>query len=148
MAHKRVAGLSKLIRALQNAVIKAQDLVRNQHLSTIQQHVNDDGSVKTIKLQVPVPGTEGAVREITVPTLALMPTSGIKLEKLKMTFDVELSGLDEHECDDDECKHEMAIEMRRGLFSRNTKAQVELVFKGDDAPEGFLKLNDELEKFL
>lgn len=146
MAHKRVAGLSKLIRALQNAVIKAQDLVRNQHLDTLKQHIDEDGKVRTVKLQVPVPDSNG-YREIEVPTLTLMPTSGIRLEKLKMTFDVELSGLDEHECDGD-CDHEMSIEMRRGLFSRNTKAQVELVFRGADAPEGFLKLNDELEKFL
>lgn len=147
MAHKRVTGLSKLIRALQNAVIKAQDLVRNQHLNTLRQHIDDDGKVKTLELQVPVPGDEGAFRKITVPTLALMPASGIKLEKMKMEFDVEIGGLDEHECDDD-CDHEMSIEMRRGMFSRNTKAKVELVFKGTEAPEGFLKLNDELEKFL
>jgi len=148
MAHKRVTGLSKLIRALQNAVIKAQELVRNQHLDTIKQHIDEDGKVKTLKLQVPVPGGDGAMREIEVPMLALMPASGIRLDKMRMEFDVEIGGLDEHECDDDECKHEMSIEMRRGMFSRNTKAKVELIFKGDKAPEGYLKLNDELEKFL
>lgn len=148
MAHKRVAGLSKLIRAVQNAVIKAQELVRNQHLDTLKQHIDESGKVKTVKLQVPVPGTEGAYRQIEVPTLTLMPTGGVKLDKLKMEFEVELGGLD-HDCEgDEECNHDMSIEMRRGLFSRNTKAKVQLVFTGADAPEGFLKVNDELEKFL
>ena len=147
MSHKRVTGLSKLIRALQNAVIKAQDLVRTQHLETLKNHLNEDGTAKTVKVLVPVPEAgEGAHREINVPELTLMPTGGLKIDKLKMAFDVELSGLDHDE--DDDCGHEMSIEMRRGLFSRSTTARVELTFKGEDAPEGYMKLNDELEKFL
>ena len=42
----------------------------------------------------------------------------------------------------------MNIEMSRGLFSRSTKAKCEVTFKGDDAPEGYMKINDELMKFL
>jgi len=148
MAHKRTAGFSKLVRALQNAVIKAQELVRNQHLDTVQKYLDKEGNVEIIKMRVPVPDSNGGYREIQVPKLALMPTSGIKLDKLKMEFDVELSGLD-HDCEDgDECNHEMTISMSRGLFGRSTRAKCEITFKGDDAPEGYMKINDELMKFL
>lgn len=151
MAHKRSTGLSTLIRALQNAVIKAQELIRHQHLNTVQQYIDADGNVETLKMRVPVPPDSnsgaGGYREIEVPKLALMPPSSIKLEKLKMAFDVELSGLEHDECDD-HCNHEMNITMSRGLFSRSTKAKCEITFKGDEAPEGILKINDELMKFL
>jgi len=144
MAHKTTTGLTKLIQALQNAVVKAQGLLRNQHLDVLNDYIDDDGNPEVVKMKLPVPD-QGGYREVEVPKLALVPPTGLKIDKLKMEFDVEIGGMDEA---DDDHGHEMSIRMSRGLFSRSTKAKCQITFTGDEAPEGLLKIQDELQKFM
>lgn len=144
--HRSATGLGKLIKGIQNAVIKAQELMRKQHLNQMAEYVDEGGNPICIDVKIPVPGPDGLqMRDTKVPKMVLAPPSALKLEKLSMEFDVTIQGLSEdHDCED----HEVHIQMSRGLFGRSTKAKCKVVFTGDDPPEGFMRLNDELLKFL
>jgi len=143
MAEKqKVTGLSKLIKGVQDAVLKAQHLMKNQHLAHLREYIDEEGNLQTVKVRLPDPVKPGQMNEIEVPKMALAPPAGLKLEKLKMTFEVHLDNLE----DEGDGDHEVHVRMGGGLFRRGTKAKCELVFTGDDAPEGLMHLNDELVK--
>lgn len=143
---KKVTGLSRLIKGVQDAVIKAQHMMKQQHLAHMSEFVDAEGNLEVIKIKMPSSVSGGETREISVPTMALAQTSGLKIEKMKMSFDVRLDNIEEGDDGDDE--HEIHVRVERGLFGRGCKAKCEIEFRGDDAPEGLMRINDEIIKIL
>lgn len=139
---KKVTGFSKLIKGVQDAVLKAQHLMKNQHLAHLKEFVDDDGNLQTVKVKIPDPADPTKTNLVNVPKMALAPPAGLRLEKMKIAFEVRIDNLEA----EDDGEHEIHVRMGGGLFNRGTKAKCEITFRGDDAPEGLMHLNDELVK--
>lgn len=75
-----------------------------------------------------------------IPLFALVKHHSLGMDTLSVEFDVELRGLDATDSD------ELMAAMPRGLLSRHRNAKVCITFKGGDAHEGVMLLNDKILK--
>ena len=95
---------------------------------------------KTVRMTLPhVDQGQVTQQPYDLPLFALVRHHALSMDTLKVEFDVELRGLDN--TDD-----ALMAAMPKGFLSRTPTAKVSITFKGGDAHEGVMLLNDKILK--
>lgn len=95
---------------------------------------------KTIRMTLPhVDKGQVTQQPYDLPLFALVRHHALSMDTLKVEFDVELRGLDKSD-------DALMAAMPKGFLSRNPTAKVSIAFKGGDAHEGVMLLNDKILK--
>ena len=138
--------LDHLTKALFDAVCQAQSLAENQHIQALQKYVNEDGTPKCLELVI-------SGKKVNIPLITLAPTSSIKIKELTMELKVKLNNFGKrksgvqggiYEGDD---AGAISVDLGSSIIpTRNTYADLKIVFEGTDPPEGLVRLNNNLIK--
>lgn len=140
--------LDTLLRAIHNAVIRAQEITEEQHILQLDKYFDEEGKPIVQELELPsmnpdaAPGTSAIVK---VPLLSLIPPTAIKIKELKVDFNTSL-GLFQDEAAEGVIAADMA--MRNTGNPDDGRAHVEITFVGTDPAESFLRINDHLIKSI
>lgn len=162
-------SLDELTTALHDAVIKASNIGEQAALSAIQKEeqwvvvLNDDGTPaeddhgnaiyrpRMVTLRLPF-WEEGKKieRDVEVPLSTLTTNSQLMLDKISVKMKVQLHGLDD--LADLGCEHrKIRINTNTGGFlgrKSGNMAELELVFSGNDAAEGAVRIDNQLIKLI
>jgi hypothetical protein len=170
-------SLNSLLQAFHNAVLEAQRLTEEQHITQLSQYfdwkggggggetrtgiarlLSAQGTPKTLNMQVPSLRAEkaGEQETISVPLLTLIPPTAIKIKSMVVEFEVGLNDLDpesKSESSGAEKGHTehraLNVDLGGGLFGRKAnKAKVRLEFEAGDPAESFQRINDHLIKTI
>ncbi len=160
----RIESFDGLISSIQEAFLSVNRMAEHQHLESLQDFLDEDGSPKSIQIKYPYFSENGNVdyRYVDIPALCLVPISTLKLNEVSVDFKVKLSAevslkKDENsfETEQKERMNQMPKKSRRmGFipeFRRNqddSYANITLKFNAEQAPEGLLKIRDEMIKIL
>lgn len=98
-------SINELLKALQFAIVEAQEIAENQHARQIAEYFKEDGTPVTIPLKLPNPhpnaGETNAAGEsipqyvtVDVPKITLVPQNSIVIKELEMQLEVPLGDLD------------------------------------------------------
>ena len=138
-------SLKAVFEAVHQAVVDAAAAVENASWTSLRDRYftqAEDGTYtpKTVRMTLPH-ADQGKVTQqpFDLPLFALTKHHSLAVDTMKVEFDVELRGLDKPE----DC---LMAAMPRGLLSRNPTAKVSITFKGGDAHEGVMLLNDKILK--
>jgi len=136
--------LTDLFKAIHGAVDEAADVSREATNRWIHNFFDrqDDGTLspKYVELVLPIlEGGEVAHKKMSIPLFSLASHQSLNLDKLDISFEVDL-----HNYEDGNAM----ISTSSGMFSSSTKAKVEMSFKGENPPEGVMKINDVLVKTI
>ncbi len=154
----RAFPLQALFQSIHRAVMKATRVAQAASLNSLQKDyfepvLDDEGNstgVLTPKImKMVLPHQEGAeIKQATfeVPMMALVKHQSMTIDTLEMEFEVELHGLEDLPSDDDEGAVLSASTSGGAFSSRKTIAKVHMTFKGEDPPEGVMRLNDKVLK--
>ena len=149
--------LQALFQAIHRAVVQATRVAQEASLRSLQRdyftelHGEDGqptGKLKPKTLAMMLPHQEGEEIKPTVfevPLLALVKHQAMTIDTLEMEFEVELHGLDQLQPQEGE-DAVLAASTAGGAFSRKTMAKVQMTFRGEDPPEGVMRLNDKVLK--
>lgn len=169
-------SFDELIDALQGAVIKAHSLTQNQHILAMKDYFDDDGNPYMVKIQLPQKTEQStsseeervlSYRTVEVPAFALVPQVSLKMNKIKMNFDVKMVGLDQSAVKQEDKLNRNISDSYSGRGLRlpykesqrlltnifagtddNNKVHVELEFVSSEPPEGVMRVNDMLVRLL
>lgn len=161
----KVESFDELIEAIQEAFLSVERMAQKQHLESLKEFLEEDGMPKMVRVKYPIFTDEGLVsyQEMAVPQLILVPISTLKLSevsvdfKVKLTAEVSLSDKEEEKKEEKPVKKASPIRMRRrrlGFIPRFLQkkedgyANITLKFQAEEAPEGMLRIRDEMIKIL
>ncbi len=155
----KVESFDGLISSIQEAFLSVNRMAEQQHLRSMRDLFEEDGTPKTISIRCPAFNEDGSAeyRELDVPVLCLIPVSSLKLNEITIDFKVKLSGkvrLSEPAASNGMAANADAGERigyiptfrRRG--GNDSYANITLKFLAEEAPEGFLRIRDEMIKIL
>jgi hypothetical protein len=138
-------GLTSLLKAFQNAIMGAQEMMHEQHLNQIAEYVDEEGNAQMVKVKVPDIGSKDSQwKTIEVPKLVLCPPAALKIKKMKVRFKARMNGM---AAGGDKTDHDVELHIG-GRFGKTTEADVTIEFEGTDPPEGMVRINDELVKAI
>lgn len=166
----KVESFDGLISSIQEAFLSVNRMAENQHIESLEEFLDDDGSPKTVRVKYPFFNENGDVdyRFVDIPALCLVPISTLKLSEVSVDFKVKLSAeislkRDEEEDVQEEQPSQNAAP-RRTRFKRRANrmgfipgfrqkqddsyANITLKFTAEEAPEGMLRIRDEMIKIL
>ena len=173
----KVESFDGLISSIQEAFLSVNRMAENQHLESLEEFLEDDGTPKTMRVKYPFFNESGDVdyRFVDIPALCLIPISTLKLSEVSVDFQVKLSAEVSLKRDDDAENAEQATPstaappvasnaVRRRWFKRSrarmgfipgfrqkrddSYANITLKFVAEEAPEGMLRIRDEMIKIL
>ncbi len=167
----KVESFDGLISSIQEAFLSVNRLAENQHLEALHEFLEEDGSPKTMRIKYPYFNDDGDVdyRFVEVPQLCLIPVSTLKLSEVSVDFKVKLSAeislkKDENEetqtvafSEEEDKKPIPRIPKRRNRMGfipgfrqkqDDSYANITLKFNAEEAPEGMLRIRDEMIKIL
>lgn len=167
----KVESFDGLISSIQEAFLSVNRMAENQHIESLEEFLDDDGSPKTVRVKYPFFNESGDVdyRFVDIPALCLVPISTLKLSEVSVDFKVKLSAeislkRDEEEEAQEEQLSQNAAPVRRMRLKRRTNrmgfipgfmqkqddsyANITLKFTAEEAPEGMLRIRDEMIKIL
>jgi hypothetical protein len=132
-------SLKSLFEAVHQSIVDATQQVDQAAWESIQEKyfVEKDGvlQAKTISFQLPhIENGKVEQKKFTVPVFALSKHNTIALDEMTIDFEVDLQGVN------DDMNHLIAGLPKRFLSSN--VAKVSIKFKGADANEGLMLLND------
>jgi hypothetical protein len=155
--------------AIHDAILKAADIGEHSVLSRIhgEEHwvaqKNEDGSpcldahgqavyrprMVTLRLPYWVDGKQ-LDRDTEVPISTLVSNRQLVMDELKIRMKVELDGLDDTHCHTDGCSKIRIRTSSSSCFSKKSGniAELELTFRGAEASEGSVRIDNELIKML
>lgn len=161
MAH---FSLDEFVSAIQEAVLKSTDIAETHELQHIQQEEywidtgekdSDGGPIYkprmvTVRLPIWVDGKQHQ-RDVQVPMQTLVTGQSLAVEALTVEMDVELQGMDD-EANVGTTHRKLKINPAiggNGWFAkkRNT-AKISITFKGQEPPEGYARIDNQLIKLL
>jgi len=138
-------SLKAVFESVHQAVVDAAASVENASWQSLcdryfTQAADGTYEPKTIRLTLPhVDQGQVAQKPYDIPLFALVKHHALAMDTLKVEFDVELRGLDKPD-------DALMAAMPAGFLSRNPTAKVSITFKGGDAHEGVMLLNDKILK--
>ena len=174
----KVESFDGLISSIQEAFLSVNRMAENQHLESLEEFLEDDGTPKTMRVKYPFFNELCDVdyRYVDIPALCLIPISTLKLREVRVDFKVKLSAEISLKRDDDENENAAqttpstgtqsvaASTVRRRWFKRSrarmgfipgfrqkrddSYANITLKFVAEEAPEGMLRIRDEMIKIL
>lgn len=152
-----IESLDNLLRALHNAVIKAQELTEQQHLRQLDRYFDEKGVPRhrTIVVPDPSPETESETRDVEVPLLALVPPGAVKISEFEIGFTVRLLGFTADEKkrkrgfqavpgDPETHSGPIRVDMQADAGDGGATAEVHVRFEGADPPEAFHRILSQL----
>lgn len=144
--------LDDLIEAVTNAVVHARRVSERQHLASLTSFFDLKDGVrvaKTAKVVVPSPSGDGdPLVEVDVPLITLVPLNSLLLSDIEFEFEAYLSSLD-GEADNVKKKSlRMDVGGRGVVGQKKNNVKVKVCMKGTDPPEGLVKVNDQILKYL
>ena len=154
-----------LVGAIHSAVLQATDIAESHELERIQQQgywykeVGKDGSPvvdgegnpvyrpRMITMRLPV-WEDGVLKEKDVPVPMQSMTTGqsLRISELTVDMEVELQGLDDADGEDG-CLM-VSTNVGGNLLKKSNKARVSVTFTGQDPPEGYARIDNQLIKLL
>lgn len=166
----KVESFDGLISSIQEAFLSVNRMAENQHIESLEEFLDDDGSPKTVRVKYPFFNESGDVdyRFVDIPALCLVPISTLKLSEVSVDFKVKLSAEISLKKDEEENAQEVQpsqnAALRRTRFKRRANrmgfipgfrqkqddgyANITLRFTAEEAPEGMLRIRDEMIKIL
>lgn len=166
----KVESFDGLISSIQEAFLSVNRMAENQHIESLEEFLDDDGSPKTVRVKYPFFNDDGDVdyRFVDIPALCLVPISTLKLSEVSVDFKVKLSAEISLKRDEEEIQEEQpsqnAAPVRRMRLKRRANrmgfipgfkqkqddgyANITLKFTAEEAPEGMLRIRDEMIKIL
>ena len=157
-------SLDEFVSAIQEAVVKSTDIAEQHELNHITQEEYwvdtgekaEDGSpvykprMVTVRLPMWVDGKQ-IDRDVQVPMQTLVTGQSLMIEALTVEMDIELQGMDD-DCDIGTTHRKLKINPSiggNGWFAkkRNT-AKISITFKGQEPPEGYARIDNQLIKLL
>lgn len=168
----KVESFDGLISSIQEAFLSVNRMAENQHIESLEEFLDDDGSPKTVRVKYPFFNESGDVdyRFVDIPALCLVPISTLKLSEVSVDFKVKLSAEislkrdEEEEVPQEEQPSQNAAPVRRVRLKRRANrmgfipgfrqkqddsyANITLKFTAEEAPEGMLRIRDEMIKIL
>ena len=141
-------SLDDLLKGVYGAVIDAQNLVEQHYIREINKDFfNEDGSPKTIMVQLP--GPSGDLQKYPLPVATLVPNNFLAIDKLKIKTTVCITP---HDDDDTKSGGSRIKRFFTDFGSKrsegNEPTTVEISFKGGNPPEGLARVKDKLIKLL
>lgn len=167
----KVESFDGLISSIQEAFLSVNRMAENQHIESLEEFLDDDGSPKTVRVKYPFFNDNGDVdyRFVDIPALCLIPISTLKLSEVSVDFKVKLSAeislkRDEEKDVQEGQPSQNAAPVRRMRLKRRANrmgfipgfrqkqddsyANITLKFTAEEAPEGMLRIRDEMIKIL
>ena len=138
-------SLKSVFEAVHQAVVDAAAAVENASWTSLRDRYftqADDGTYtpKIVRMTLPhVDQGKVTQQPFDLPLFALTKHHSLAMDTMKVEFDIELRGLDKPD-------DSLMAAMPRGLLSRGPTAKVSITFKGGDAHEGVMLLNDKILK--
>jgi len=143
-------SLSNLFSAIHKSVSEATSVARNHAAEYIkedyfEEEKDENGKPtgflipKMLKMKLPVL-LDGKLTntEFDIPLYSLAKHNALCMDELKISMNVDLR----------EVKEDVMINLASRWLGEPTKAKVEITFKGQDCPEGVMKINDRLVKTI
>lgn len=160
MATAKSFALQALFQSLHRAVVQATRVAQEASLKSLRRDYfhqvkdeegNPTGTWEPKTMKMVLPHSEGGSVtpvEYEVPVFSLVKHQAMVIDTLRMEFEVELHGLDSLTVaeEDEDDGPAVAAATPAGTFSRKSIAKVEMTFRGDDPPEGTMRLNDKILK--
>ena len=166
-------ALDHVLKGIQDAVVKAQQLANQQHFQMLESFVrkqdpNDDESpwlVRTLKLLIDQPqkgrDEDGKVRQalFDVPIVSLVPVQTLSLKELQIRMQLRIthvnppSRLKEGAHPDRNQEVEFKVDMATTPASKagvrdGRMIDVKMKFVGKEAPEGILRLIERINESI
>ena len=153
---KKVGFLDELLGGLHDAVVSAQRLVEKQHIDMVDLYFDDDtGQPLTMEMKIPSAHPDKDFENLSVPLFTLAPLSSIKIKELEMKFKVKLgeqldtiSELTKSMKSEDEPVKAGGISIDMNNTNPDSMAEIKIIFEGGEAPEGVMRINDQLVKTI
>ena len=155
-----------LVGAVHTAVLQATDIAESHELEGIRraqywyQEVKKDGSPvldgegnpvyrpRMVTMRIPT-WDEGKLveKDVKVPMQCLTTGQSLRIDELSVEMEVELQGLDEIDGSDSSC---LMVNTNTGgsLLKKSNKAKLTITFTGQDPPEGYARIDNQLIKLL
>ena len=74
--------------------INAQNILNNNGLASIYDHMNNDGTFKTVKFEVDIPDGK---KTLELPTIAFYEPNFLSISLVNVGFDIAITGMDKKE---------------------------------------------------
>ena len=153
---KRVGFLDELLGGLHDAVVSAQRLVEKQHIDMVDMYFDDEtGQPLTMEMEIPSAHPDKKSEHLSVPLFTMAPISSIKIKELEMKFKVKLceqldtlSELTKSMKHEDEPVKAGGISIDMNNTNPDSMAEIKIIFEGGEAPEGVMRINDQLVKTI
>lgn len=168
----KTESFSDLIGSIQDAFFAVNELSEQQHLEMLEKYFDKDDKPKIMKVNYPYFDESGEVsyKELEIPLLCLVPVSSLKINEVDIDFKVKLSGkvklkegnrrktyLEKREEDlvcasgdppDENEGRGLGFVPEYRKSKDGSYADISLKFRAEEAPEGLIRLRDELIKIL
>lgn len=169
---RATAALDHVLKGIQDAVVKAQQLANQQHFQMLEAFVrkqdpNDDDSpwlVRTLKLLIDQPqkgrDEDGKVRQalFEVPIVSLVPVQTLSLKELEIRMQLRIThvnppsrlkeGAHPDKNQEVEFKVDMAATASKAGVRDGRMIDVTMKFVGQEAPEGILRLIERINESI
>lgn len=157
-------SLDDFVGAIHTAVIKSTDIAETHELDHIRKQEYwidtgdkdaDGGSIYkprmvTVRLPIWEDGVQ-AEHDIQVPMQTLVTGQSLAIESLTVEMDVELQGMEEGAdvgCTHRKLKINPSIGGNGWFAKKRNTAKISITFKGQDPPEGYARIDNQLIKLL
>lgn len=145
-------SFDNLLAAMQESILKAHELIEFQHMAVMSKYFDAEGNPEMLKVRIPYHDAaedETALREVSIPKFALVPQYSLKMEKVKLDFNVKMVSWEDRP---ERSKRRSGL-LTNILYSASDNQEtenvhVELSFTAADPPEGVMKINDMLVRLL
>jgi len=163
-----MATFDNLVNAIHSAVLKATDIAETHELDSIHKEeywyreVAKDGTPvkdgegnevfrpKMVIMRLPT-WEDGVLvdKDIRVPMQSLTTGQSLKIDEITVEMEVELQGLDDSDPHaHDHCTLMVNTNSGGGLLKKSNRAKLSVTFKGQDPPEGYARIDNQLIKLL
>ena len=169
----KTESFSDLIGSIQDAFFAVNELSEQQHLEMLSKYFDKDKKPKTLEVDYPYFDESGeiAYTSLEIPLLCLVPISSLKINEVDIDFKVKLSGkiklkeegrrktfLEKRDDEnlvcagngstDDEARNGLGFVPEYRKSKDGNYANISLKFRAGEAPEGLIRIRDELIKIL
>ena len=157
-------SLDEFVGAIQEAVVKSTDIAEQHELNHIQQQEYwvDTGEkdadeqpiyrprMVTVRLPIWAEGKQ-VEKDIQVPMQTLVTGQSLAIEALTVEMDVELQGMEDGAdigCTHRKLKINPSVGGNGWFAKKRNTAKISITFKGQEPPEGYARIDNQLIKLL
>ena len=131
-----------LCNSIHEAVLKATNTAKEQHLRDVEEFIDKDGKPETIKLLLPSQDPEDSTEvEYHVPIFSLIPHKSLTVSEISVDFTCKFRAL---KSKNKKTKDAIAAALSRSKSGTSSEATVNIKFVASDPPEGLARINDRL----